>query len=210
MQVKRLLLTVWLRSAAAVFAFILLTGCPRPKQVSLDSQFARVGERKLASIAAECQTATDFVFSPDGRRVTYTGWLENGRGVRAGVWVGDSLMMSVDSVFELGFSNSNEPWFIGMDSGKAFIYYRYARPRAYEFISDVQFSDDGDRLAYLTRNGGRQSLVLDNSSSRTILNVLGYCLSPVNERMCGQPAIRPTASCLPAATQATSMTGCSP
>jgi len=161
---------------------MLLAGCPRSRVAPPDAQFARVGERKLASIAPECRTVTDFVFSPSGRRVIYTGWLDDGDGIRAGVWVGDSLVMRTDSVFELGFTNSNEPWFVGMDSGRAFIYYRYARPRAYEKITDVQFSDDGDRFAYLTRNGGRQCLVIDNASTRTVLNVLDYCLSPVNDR----------------------------
>ncbi len=158
---------------------LLLAACPRPKPRVTEVQFASAGEHKLASIAQNCQLVTDFVFSPNGKRVIYAGLLANQPG-RAGVWAGDSLLMAVDTVLELGFSNTSEPYFVGLDSGKAFIYYRYARPRAYEFISDVQFSDDGDRLAYLTRNGGRQSLVLDNSSSRTILNVLDYALNPVS------------------------------
>lgn len=175
-------MTSWLRSAAAALAFLLLAGCPRPGAVPQEARFARVGERELASIAPECQTVTDFVFSPDGRRVVYTGWLDTGRSIRAGVWVNDSLVMRVDSVFELGFTDASEPWFVGMDSGKAFIYYRYARPRAYERITNVQFSRDGSRFAYLTRNGGRQNLVLDNASSRTVLNVFDYCLGPVGQR----------------------------
>jgi WD40 repeat protein len=158
---------------------LLLAACPRPKSRAAEVQFASVGEHKLASIAQNCQLVTDFVFSPNGKRVLYAGLLAN-KPERAGVWVGDSFLMAVDTVLEIGFSNTNEPYFVGLDSGKAFIYYRYARPRAYELVSDVRFSNDGDRLAYLTRNGGRQSLVQDNSSSRTILNVLDYALNPVN------------------------------
>ena len=158
---------------------LLIAACPRPKSRVTEVQFASAGEHKLASIAWNCQLVTDFVFSSNGKRVLYAGLLANQPG-RAGVWAGDSFLMAVDTVLELGFSNTSEPYFVGLDSGKAFIYYRYARPRAYELISDVQFSNDGDELAYLTRNGGRQSLVLDNSSNRTILNVLDYALNPVS------------------------------
>lgn len=167
------------RRLALVGILLLCAACPKPRPRVAEDQFARAGEHKLASIAPNCQLVTDFVFSPNGERVVYAGLLANNPG-RAGVWVGDSFLLAVDTVLELGFSNTSEPYFVGLDSGKAFIYYRYARPRAYELISDVQFSNDGDRLAYLTRNGGRQSLVLDNSSSRTILNVLDYAQNPAN------------------------------
>jgi hypothetical protein len=164
---------------SAVCGLLLLAACPRPKSRVAEVQFASVGEHKLASIASSCQLVTDFVFSPNGGRVLYTGLLAD-KPDQAGVWVGDSFLMAVDTVLELGFSNSNEPYFIGVDSGKAFIYYRYARPRAYELISDVQFMNGGDEMAYLTRNGGRQTLVIENSERRTTLNVLDYALNPVN------------------------------
>jgi hypothetical protein len=182
MQIVRRQTPNRLRIVAAAAVLLFLAGCPRSKPSPADGQFARLGEQKRASIARECRTVTDFVFSPNGRRVCYTGWLDGNDAGRAGLWVGDSLVMRVDSVFELGFTNTNEPWFIGMDSGKAFIYYRYARPRAYERITDVRFSDDGNRFAYLTRNGGRQTLVVDNASTRSVINVLDYSLSPSGDR----------------------------
>jgi WD40 repeat protein len=158
---------------------VLLAACSRLKSRLTTARFASGGEHKLASIAGRCQLVTDFVFSPNGGRVLYAGLLAD-NPARAGVWDGDSFLMAVDTVLELGFSNSNEPYFIGVDSGKAFVYYRYARPRAYDLINDVQFRNDGNELAYLTRTDGRQSLVVENSERRTTLNVLDYALSPAD------------------------------
>lgn len=164
-----------------VCGLLLLATCSRPKSPVTQAQFASVGEHKLASIAGSCELVTDFVFSPSGGRVLYTGVLANNPN-QAGVWVGDSFLMAVDTVLELGFSNSNEPYFIGVDSGKAFVYYRYARPRAYEMVSDVQFSNDGDRVTYLTRDGGRQSLVIEDSTRQTIPEVMDYALDQASGR----------------------------
>jgi WD40 repeat protein len=166
------------------FGLLLLaaSSCRQPRAIITDAQFARLGARRVASIAPECSELTDFVFSPGGERVIYTGWISNARSRRVGVWVGDSLLLRADTVFELGFTERNEPYFLGTDSGKAFAYYRYSRPRAYERVAAPSFSRDGSQFAYLTQNGGRQTLVVGDGTTQTVAGVLDYALSPNGTR----------------------------
>ena len=162
---------------------LLFAACPQPKPAVPAGQFAQLGARKLATVAVNCGEMTDFVFSPTGQRVIYAGWISDSRNPRAGVWVGESLLAQADSVFEIGFTESNEPYFVGLDSGRAFLYYRHARPRAYERITAPTFSRDGNVVAYLATDAGRQSLLTANGATRTIRGVLDYALSPTGERL---------------------------
>jgi len=174
---------------ASAFSFFLagavllgLPGCPGPSLKPQEAQFARLGETRIASVAGDCREVSDFVFSFNGRRVIYTGFLSDDHAPRVGVWLNDSLMARVDSVFELGFTEANEPYFVGQDAGKAFVYYHYSRPHAYERIVSASFTPDGRCFAYLAANGGRRSLTVTDGATQTRDNVLDYALCPVGER----------------------------
>jgi hypothetical protein len=161
---------------------LLLAACPGPGQKSADTQFAQVGDHRIALVPSNCSEVTDFVFSPDGRRVIYTGFLDDSRTPAVGIWLNDSLMTRADSVFEMGFTETSEPYFLGQEAGKAFIYYRFARPRAYERIVNANFSLDGNCFAYLSINSGRRSLTVTDGVTQAVGNVLDYALCPVGER----------------------------
>ena len=165
----------------AFWLVIGLTNCPKAKTAVPESLFSQLGVQPVATVASDCTEPTDFVFSPDGRRVVYTGWLREDADPKVGVWVNDTFLMRTDSVFELGFNEAGIPYFVGSDSGKAYVYYRFARPRAYERVGSPSFSRDGRNYACLVTNGGRQSLVVGDGSTRTFGNVYSFALNPVGE-----------------------------
>jgi Tol biopolymer transport system component len=167
----------------ALFLILALSGCGSSGSSAIDKSFAQLGAHQVAVAASDCSEPTDFGFSPDGQRVIYAGSLAGSDSGRVGVWINDSLLMEVDSVSELGFTEAGEPYYIASDSGKAFIYYRYVRFRAYERITNPGFSPDGKRFACLAYNGGRQSLIVSNSSILTLGNVSTYALDPATDRL---------------------------
>jgi WD40 repeat protein len=147
----------------------------------LDSRFSRLGARVVASVPVECQELYDFVFSPNGQHVIFTGRISDGLSRTTGVWVGGQLLMRVDSVSEIGFTEGNEPYFVAQDSQKAFVYYRHARPRAYDQILSVSFSRNGEHLAYLTASAGHLRLVVDDGSTQTVSGAQDFALNPTGD-----------------------------
>jgi Tol biopolymer transport system component len=170
-------------TVAALILILALSGCGPSGSSASDQAFVRLGARPVAVIVPDCSELTDFAFSPDGQRVIYAGYLVGNDRRRVGVWIDDSLLLAVDSVSELGFTEAGEPYFIASDSGQAFIYYRYARFRAFERITNPVFSPDGKRFACLAYNGGRQSLIVSNRTILTIGDVSAYALDPATDRL---------------------------
>lgn len=173
----------WFWPAISVISivFTLFVCCVQPPFSSPSGRPIQFQEKRLVTIAPNCREMTDFVFSPDGAQVIYTGWTAQHNPV-AGVWLNDSLLAVTDSVFEIGFTNSGEPYFVGLDSGRAFLYYRQRRYGGYDQITNLRFSRDGNIVAYLARQFGRQSLVVADKP-HLVHGVIDFALSPTGDRL---------------------------